>query len=318
MSWSFNETGIDQMRPTSSRDPSAQIKRLHFGQPARGCLSMVGCGDSRTRRWSKHAQFGTCGMPHDLDWHLETAWNAWMIKIILFFRHSAGLTKDGRAGKPYVEQTIRLRFERNNKPNRNDEWLRQGDQSQFWFTFNRFKRTVSIRSDSISSGRVGHHTDSRPAAMTTRWVCRVHLWSWWRLWTDCPRLYLFRTRAMMLSRSNQAIVRLSYRFAAARVGRPRPERPSVSPKATSQPLHHRLLEVGRWVSVFCGRVCFVELYQALNWTGEGEVIEIVDSSVDMFYPMFYDLESPRAFSGCHRKIVAYETVVDDSDIGERR
>jgi hypothetical protein len=66
--WSFYEIGTDWMRPTSSRGPSDQIKRLHFGQPAGDCLSMVGCGDSRMRRWSKQAQFATCGMPHELDW----------------------------------------------------------------------------------------------------------------------------------------------------------------------------------------------------------------------------------------------------------
>jgi hypothetical protein len=35
------------MRPTSSRNPSAQIKRLHFGQPVRGCLLIVGSFESR-------------------------------------------------------------------------------------------------------------------------------------------------------------------------------------------------------------------------------------------------------------------------------
>jgi hypothetical protein len=65
--WSFHEIGTARMRPTSSRDPSAQIKRLHFGQPARGYLSMVGFDDSRMRRWSKQAQFATCWIPHELN-----------------------------------------------------------------------------------------------------------------------------------------------------------------------------------------------------------------------------------------------------------
>jgi hypothetical protein len=66
--WSFHETGADRMRPTSSRDPSAQSKHLHFGQLARGCLPMVGFRDWQTRRWSKQTQFATCWIPHEFNW----------------------------------------------------------------------------------------------------------------------------------------------------------------------------------------------------------------------------------------------------------
>jgi subtilisin family serine protease len=56
------------------------------------------------------------------------------------------------------------------------------------------------------------------------------------------------------------------------------------------------------------------LRRQLNLTGEGEVIAVVDSGVDMFHPFFYDPANPRAFSARHRKIVAYEAIADDSDM----
>jgi hypothetical protein len=58
-----------------------------------------------------------------------------MIKIILFFPHSAGLPTDGRADKPDLERAIRLRFGSDfsgmTRRSRDDKWLHHGDQSQF-------------------------------------------------------------------------------------------------------------------------------------------------------------------------------------------